>query len=238
VCGATVAELMFIASRSAQVEPAPANVTALRRSSALGARACELPLVPEGRAVLALVRDTAGGVAAAHEAPVLAEIGMGLAGHDQVEINGVVEEVSKPAEDDRGDDDLQPSSSRQTALLDVDGRSARGTQWAECAFVEFSDARVTRCAASDRRKAEPQVFDQGSSRRVLAAGASLAAKLPAWNDHAATYWITSSARSSNDLGRDRPSALAVLAFKISRKVENSSTGNSEGFVPCRMRATK
>ena len=58
--------------------------------------------------------------------------------------------------------------------------------------------------------------------------------------HACTpsnHSITSSARSRIDRGTSRPSALAVLRFRIISNFIGNCTGRSPGFAPCRMRST-
>src|SRR6478735_7075033 len=50
----------------------------------------------------------------------------------------------------------------------------------------------------------------------------------AWRTHS----ITSSARCCRNQGTSRPNALAVLRLITSSNFVGSSTGNSEGLVPC------
>src|SRR5262245_46450506 len=52
------------------------------------------------------------------------------------------------------------------------------------------------------------------------------------------YWITSSARSSNDGGITRPSAFAVLRLITSSNFVGCSTGRSPGLAPLRILSTK
>ena len=54
---------------------------------------------------------------------------------------------------------------------------------------------------------------------------------------AAHYSITSSARTSNDGGTVRPSALAVFRLITSSNLVGCSTGRSEGLVPLRILST-
>src|SRR5258706_11409009 len=52
-----------------------------------------------------------------------------------------------------------------------------------------------------------------------------------------TYSITSSARRSNEVGTERPSALAVLRLITSSNLVGCSTGRSEGLAPLRILST-
>jgi hypothetical protein len=55
---------------------------------------------------------------------------------------------------------------------------------------------------------------------------------------AAAYSITSSARASTELGRSRPSNLAVFRLITSSYLVGACTGRSAGFSPLRMRSTQ
>ena len=48
------------------------------------------------------------------------------------------------------------------------------------------------------------------------------------------YWMTSSARRSNDCGTVRPRAFAVLRFITSSSVVGCSMGRSPGLAPLRI----
>src|SRR5262252_2065716 len=55
----------------------------------------------------------------------------------------------------------------------------------------------------------------------------------AWRTHS----ITSSARSRNDSGTVRPSALAVVRLITRSNLVGCSTGSSPGFAPCKILST-
>ena len=74
-----------------------------------------------------------------------------------------------------------------------------------------------------------QLFKKSSCPATTASSAT-AANEPETLDH----WITSSARSSNDGGIARPSALAVFRFMTSSNFAGCSTGRSAGFAPLRI----
>ena len=77
------------------------------------------------------------------------------------------------------------------------------------------------------------VIQLRSRRRTKLTGAVTAMILSRASDHS----ITSSARSRNASGIDRPSALAVVRLMTSSNLDGCSTGISPGFVPRRILST-